>query len=257
MPRRLGQHLLVRKSILDRIAAAACGEYAPLVVEIGPGKGALTESLLERADRVIAVELDAYFVHYLRQKFQAQIEQGRLTILEGDILKTDLAQFGEAVIAGNLPYYITSPILEKVFDLQHWTRAVFLVQLEVARRIAAGPGARDFGFLSVQSQIAARPEILFDVPRDAFRPPPKVESAVVRLSPRDAAADFGIDDRQAFLRFASVCFRQKRKTLRNNLAAVYAKDQVDALPEARQRAEQLSIGELAALYRRIVPGSSC
>jgi 16S rRNA (adenine1518-N6/adenine1519-N6)-dimethyltransferase len=258
--RRLGQHFLARKSILDRIAEAACEHRTPLVIEIGPGKGALTEPLLERADKVVAIELDAFFVHYLKQKFLEPIEQGRLILIEGDILKTDLRVFGQAsdgkqgqaVIAGNLPYYITSPILEKVFDLgDFWTSAVFLMQAEVAERVAAEPGSRNFGYLSVQAQVMSRPEILFPVDRTAFRPPPKVDSAVVRLTPRDAAVEFGLTDRTAFLRFASACFRQKRKTLRNNLAPLYGKECVDAMPEGRLRAEQLGVADLIALYRRL------
>ena len=138
------------------------------------------------------------------------------------MLKTDLAALaspGRAVIAGNLPYYITSPILDRVFALaDRWERAVFLVQAEVAARLAAEPGSRDYGYLSVLTQVYARPRILFEVPRAAFRPPPKVDSAVVLLEPRDAQADWGVADRDAFLRFASDCFRHKRKTLRNNLA---------------------------------------
>lgn len=138
MGRRFGQHFLFRKPILDRIAEAACGERVPRVIEIGPGKGALTESLLERADKVVAIEIDPHLVHYLQQKFRDPIEQGRLEIIEGDVLKTD---FSGAVITGNLPYYITSPILEKVFALQEgWTSAVFMMQLEVAERLVATPG---------------------------------------------------------------------------------------------------------------------
>jgi 16S rRNA (adenine1518-N6/adenine1519-N6)-dimethyltransferase len=254
--RRLGQHFLARKSILDRIAAAACGDgpsgNVPLVIEIGPGKGALTEALLERAEKVVAIELDAFFVHYLNQKFLEPIAQGRLTVIEDDILKTDLSAWGQAVIAGNLPYYITSPILEKVFELDDlWTSAVLLMQAEVAERVAAEPGSRAFGYLSVQAQVRSRPEILFPVSRTAFRPPPKVDSAVVRLVPRDAATEFGLTNRQGFLRFASACFRQKRKTLRNNLAPMYGKAVVDAMPEGRLRAEQLSVAQLIALYRRL------
>jgi 16S rRNA (adenine1518-N6/adenine1519-N6)-dimethyltransferase len=249
--RRFGQHFLARKSILDRIASAACDGGVPLVIEIGPGKGALTESLLERAEKVVAIEVDPYLVHYLRQKFSDLITQGRLVLVEGDVLKADLAAWGPAVIAGNLPYYITSPILERMFHISgQWTRAVFLIQAEVAERLAATPGTRDFGYLSVQTQLFARPEILFPVSRTAFRPPPKVDSAVVRLDPRDAMADLGIADAAGFLRFASACFRQKRKTLRNNLSAVYG-ERIDALPEARLRAEQMSIRDLAALYRRL------
>ena len=248
MGRRFGQHFLARKSILDRIAQAACGEHSPVTIEIGPGRGALTACLLERSDRVIAIEVDPVLVEYLRQKFRDAADAGRLILVEGDVLKADLGAWGPAAIAGNLPYYITSPILERVFASgKLWTRAVFLVQAEVAARLAAVPGTRDYGYLSVLAQIHARVQRLIDVPRTAFRPPPKVDSAVVSLEPRDAAADFGISDTAAFLRFASACFRHKRKTLRNNLAAVYSKELVDQLPEANQRAEQLGLAELAKI----------
>lgn len=247
MGRRFGQHFLAKKSILDRIAGA-CDAAGSLVIEIGPGKGALTEALLARAGKVVAIEVDPYLVHYLRQKFAGPIDHERLILVEGDVLKTDLAQWGPAIVAGNLPYYITSPILEKLFMLgDQWTRAVFMMQAEVAARLAAAPGSRDFGFLSVQTQLFAKPEILFQVARTAFRPPPKVDSAVVRLKP----ARRNLPDHAGFLRFASAAFRQKRKTLRNNLAPVYGKDRVDALPEARLRAEQMSIEALLELYEKL------
>jgi 16S rRNA (adenine1518-N6/adenine1519-N6)-dimethyltransferase len=257
--RRFGQHFLARKSIIDRIADAACDAHAPTVIEIGPGRGALTEALLERSERVIAIEVDPVLVHYLQQKFRDALEAGRLELIQADVLKADLAQLGggRAVIAGNLPYYITSPILERVFQLgEGWQRAVFLVQLEVAARLAADPGSRDYGYLSVLTQVHAKPEILAEVPRAAFRPPPKVDSAVVRLVPRDAKADFGIADKAAFLRFASECFRHKRKTLRNNLAPIYGRERADAIAEGRLRAEQLSITQLAALRQRLEKGSA-
>ena len=224
------------------------------MVEIGPGRGALTEPLLARADRVVAIEVDPVLVLYLRQKYQEQIDAGRLTLIEGDVLRTDLAQWGPCVVAGNLPYYITSPILERVFAATgSWARAVFLVQAEVAARLAAGPNSRDYGYLSVFAQVHARVERLFDVPAAAFRPPPKVDSAVVAFEPLPAA------ELTSFLKFASACFRQKRKTLRNNLAPVYGHEKVDSLPEARLRAEQLSIAELQGLWQRVAeprpPGS--
>jgi 16S rRNA (adenine1518-N6/adenine1519-N6)-dimethyltransferase len=213
----------------------------------------LTEPLLERAERVIAIEVDTVLVHYLRQKFHEAIAAGGLELIEGDVLQTDFAAAAERpVIAGNLPYYITSPILERVFKLHGvWERAVFLVQAEVAERIAAGPGTRDFGYLSVLVQTHARAEILFPVGREAFRPQPKVDSAVVRLTPRDAGAELGITDVAAFLKFAQHCFRHKRKTLRNNLGAVYGLKTIDALAEGRLRAEQIGLPELAALYRKL------
>jgi 16S rRNA (adenine1518-N6/adenine1519-N6)-dimethyltransferase len=128
---------------------------------------------------------------------------------------------------------------------------VFLVQAVVAARLTAVPGTRDFGYLSVLTQVHSHAENLFTVSREAFRPPPKVESAVVRLTPRDAAAELGIGDVGGFLSFAQACFRHKRKTLRNNLGPVYGAERIDGLPEARLRAEQLSVADLAALYKNI------
>ena len=224
------------------------------IVEIGPGKGSLTEELLAVAGRVVAIEIDPVLVHYLQQKFAEPIAAGKLIVIEGDVLSTDWralplgADNGRPIIAGNLPYYITSPILEKVFALGGaWERAVFLVQEEVAARIAAEPGTRDYGYLSVMAQVQTRVEHLFRVSRDAFRPPPKVDSAVIRLTPRTPVTG----DLTGFLRFAQLCFRQKRKTLRNNLAPAYGKEVVDQLPEARMRAEQLSVAELVALYEKL------
>ncbi len=166
MGRRLGQHFLNRKSTLDRIAESACGERTPLVIEIGAGRGALTESLLERTEKVVAIEVDPVLIHYLRQKFRDALDAGRLILVESDILKADLGEWGPAVIAGNLPYYITSPILDRLFEARgKWKRAVILVQAEVAARIVAQPGCRDYGYLSVMAQSQAQAERLFEVPQ--------------------------------------------------------------------------------------------
>jgi 16S rRNA (adenine1518-N6/adenine1519-N6)-dimethyltransferase len=246
-PQRLGQHFLVRHSTLEKIAAAACSQPAELVIEIGPGRGALTQHLLPRTRRLIAIEIDPVLAQYLRQKFRAA---ENFSVIEQDVLKTDLAQWGPAVIAGNLPYYITSPILTRVFAArENWLNAVFLVQKEVAERLIAEPGHRDYGLLTVQTQLFAHPEYLFTVSRSAFKPPPKVESAVVRLTPRDARAELGIDDVDAFLAFARLAFAQKRKTLRNNLRGEYPA--ISDFREGSLRAEQLSLADLAALHRRL------
>ena len=246
MGRRLGQHFLARQSVLERIADAACPDGIDTVVEIGPGRGALTTHLLARANRVIAIEIDPVLVHYLRAEFR---DQPRLTILEADILKADLEQWGRVAVTGNLPYYITSPILEQTLSLDEaLVQAVFLVQKEVAERLTAHPGTRDYGFLSVQTQLLSTPELLFEVPADAFRPRPKVDSAVVRLTPK---RDIPALDRPRFLEFVSRCFRHKRKTIRNNLAAYYDRALLDSIPATKKRAEQLSIAELAELYREV------
>lgn len=247
MPRRLGQHFLHSPSILERIAAAACPEPQPLVIEIGPGKGALTAPLLARAERVVAIELDPVLAAALREK---ALHEARLAVEESDVLSVDLARWPATVIAGNLPYYITSPILERVLPLGPPLRhAVFLVQKEVAERLAAAPGSRDYGYLSVFTRLYAEPKLLFTIPPGAFQPPPKVDSAVVRLTRIPLPGS--VPDPAAFLRFAGACFAHKRKTLRNNLAGIYGREALDRMDEAPLRAEQLSLDQLAALHHKL------
>lgn len=247
MPQKLGQHFLSNGSVLDRIALAVCPDGEEVVVEIGPGKGALTEKLLQRSGRVIAIELDPLLVGYLREKFAGET---RLQIIHADVLHVDLSQWGPVPIAGNLPYYISSPILEKAVKAGA-TRTVFLIQKEVAHRLVARPGEREYGYLTVQTALFADTRLLFDVKPGAFKPPPKVDSAVVLLTPHHR--DYGIADREGFLKFVSHSFRQKRKTLRNNLFAVYGKELIDSWPEAGLRAEQIPIEQFAELFRRIPP----
>ena len=239
---RLGQHFLVQGSVLERIARAVCPDPQPLVIEIGPGRGALTAKLLERAARVVAIEIDHDLVGYLRHRFAGD---ARLEVIEADVLATDLAQWGPAPIAGNLPYYITSPILERALRLRP-PRSVFLLQKEVAHRLVARPGSRDYGYLTVATALFATARLVCEVPPSAFRPPPKVDSAVVEFSPSAPA----VPDPEAFLEFAAHCFHHKRKTIRNNLAVVYGKDVVESWPEAALRAEQLSLVQLEDMWTR-------
>lgn len=245
MGQRLGQHFLNRTSILERIAQEVCAQGEPLVIEIGPGRGALTQFLLLRVQRLIAIEVDPVLAQYVRHKF-ASAE--KLQVIESDILKADLAQWGPAVIAGNLPYYITSPILEKTLAAP-FLKAVFLMQREVAERLMAKPGSRDYGYLSVRVQLQSKVEKVMHVPAGAFQPPPKVDSTVVRLTPTSAP----VDDIEGFLKFAGLCFAMKRKNLRNNLAAY---PEISEMKEARLRAEQLSIPELIDLWQRLVKPAS-
>jgi 16S rRNA (adenine1518-N6/adenine1519-N6)-dimethyltransferase len=245
---RLGQHFLVKGSILDRIATAACLRREPLIVEIGPGRGALTERLLARADRVVAIELDEYLAERLKKKFPERLE-----VISADVLETDLNQWGPAVVAGNLPYYISTAILSRVLAPGSFlTRGVFLVQKEVANRIIAQPGSRAYGYLSVEAQLYADVRMLFEVRPSAFQPPPKVDSALISFALHSGAGELGIDAPGEFLKFVRLCFQHKRKTIRNNLTGVYGGDRIAAWPEASQRAEQLSLLQFASMYRRLV-----
>jgi 16S rRNA (adenine1518-N6/adenine1519-N6)-dimethyltransferase len=230
--------------VVARIAKVACEEGEELVVEIGPGKGVLTRHLLARARRVVAIEIDAALASRLEP-------DSRLTVLHADVLNTDLAQWGPCVLAGNLPYYITSPILDRIFRAAEAIRmATLMVQEEVAQRLTADPGSRAYGYLTVRTLLHSDPRLLFPVSPAAFQPPPKVSSAVVqlRMKPPEAGS-------AALLEFVSQCFTHKRKTLRNNLSSRYPKALLDAQPEANLRAEQLSVDAFRELYARLVATS--
>jgi 16S rRNA (adenine1518-N6/adenine1519-N6)-dimethyltransferase len=242
LSRPYGQHFLRSQPILDKIARAV----APTgdenhIVEIGPGRGALTQYLLPRCQQLTAIEVDPLMVAALPA-------DPKLTVLQQDILQTDLHSLAPFALAGNLPYYISTPIASQVFAARGaWTRAVFLVQLEVAQRMAAAPDSRDYGYLSVLTQVHSHAKLLFQVPPGAFSPPPKVKSAVILLEPKAVDALHA----KPFLRFVSAAFQQKRKTLRNNLGAVFPKALIEAQPEAGLRAEQLSVEALDELFRRL------
>ncbi|MBM3738859.1 MAG: ribosomal RNA small subunit methyltransferase A [Acidobacteria bacterium] len=246
MGQKLGQHFLRKPAVLKRIAEAACPVRVPLVIEIGAGDGALTEELAERADRVVAIELDPEMIGRLAVRFAGD---PRVRVAPGDVLATDLTQWGPAVVAGNLPYYITSPVIERVLAMgKLLDHAVFLIQKEVADRITAKPGTRDYGFLTVATQLSAEAKMLFKVPPGAFSPPPKVDSAVIRLNPRRPADGGPAPDPTPLLAFVGLCFRHKRKTLKNNLSAFFPAPMLDALPEANLRAEQLTIAQFRSIY---------
>ena len=242
---KLGQHFLIKGSILERIATAACPSREPLIVEIGPGRGALTEKLLKRADRVIAIEIDPYLAEYLRGRFAGE---RRLEVVQADAMQIDFDLWQGAPVAGNLPYYVATPIIEAAVR-RRTPRAVFLIQKEVAERLAAAPGSRDYGYLSVATQLFAHVRVLFEVKPRAFHPPPKVDSAVILLEPRADAPP--PREAEAFLRFIGRCFHQKRKTIRNNLAEAYGKELVETWPEAGIRAEQIGLDGFKRMFARV------
>jgi 16S rRNA (adenine1518-N6/adenine1519-N6)-dimethyltransferase len=266
---RLGQHFLADAHWREQIARAirvsphSTAPAKPAAnscwIEIGAGHGEMTEYLASTGAPVYAVELDQLLVaglQRLAQKFP------NLSVILGDILETDLAATaaGRRIrIYGNLPYYITSPILHRLFTFADLIEEMhFVMQTEVAHRLAAKPGSKAYGYLSVATQLYTRPEFVFEIPRDAFRPPPEVTSALVTLRFPGERAQLGLRDEQRFLDFVKLCFSQKRKTLVNNLRSLAKPDVVReglaslALrPDAR--AEQLSVAQLVALYRIVTP----
>jgi 16S rRNA (adenine1518-N6/adenine1519-N6)-dimethyltransferase len=244
---KLGQHFLISDKVLNRIAEAGCGSGVPFAVEIGPGKGALTAKLLPLTEKLIAVELDADLIGFLQSRFG---QNTHFEVLHRDALHAPFAQWSGAVVLGNLPYYVATPIVERIARLMpSFPRAIFLVQREVAERIAAVPGSRDYGYLSVLIQHFCRAKLLFRVAPGCFQPPPKVDSAVIELMPHVAPLepDLGED----FVKFLGMCFHMKRKTLRNNLAARYSREMLDQHPETANRAEQMPLDALKVLYRSL------
>ncbi len=253
---KLGQNFLVDDNARHRIADALGDLSERTVVEIGPGHGAITEILATRARRLIAVELDHSLAAELMFRFR---EQPNVQVLEADILKTDLAPLtgaGETLdVIGNLPYYITSDILLHLFRAATEglvARAVLMMQREVAERVAASPGVKDYGLLSATTQMYAEVDNLFTLPPSAFNPPPDVFSTVIRLHFKPRFAELGVDA-AGFDRFLRKAFAQKRKTLANNLrfagydAAVVASRWPKSIP-AQIRAEQATLEQMSELY---------
>jgi 16S rRNA (adenine1518-N6/adenine1519-N6)-dimethyltransferase len=252
-PEKLGQHFLTDASWQERIARAVRIDDG-VCVEIGAGHGEMTARLAKRANKVFAIELDTRLARRLRE-VTASCEN--VEVVESDVMAVDFQKLtgGEGFsVYGNLPYYITSPILHRLFEHADRIAAIHVViQFEVAVRIVAQPGRRDYGYLSVVSQWFGRPEIVFRIPPGAFRPPPKVASALVSFHMPGARAKHSIDNEKAFLDFVKECFAQKRKTLRNNLRGRLGARTEDVMREAglspNARAEQLTISEFAALFR--------
>src|SRR5947208_1424597 len=270
---KLGQHFLASQPAGQRIVEALGDLSAATVLEIGPGRGALTTLLAARARRVIAVELDRVLAAQLRMKFATY---PNVEIIEGDILKIELnTVFGPkpgmtrpglnftpepAHVVGNLPYYITSEILLRLLEYhRYFSTIVIMVQKEVADRMAASPGSRDYGLLSATAQLFARVEKLFTLPPDAFAPPPKVHSSVVRLNIEPRLDSLGVSQAE-FISFLKLSFGQKRKTLWNNLKTYYDEAILrTALAKSgvkpTVRAEALSLTKSAALFRALRNGT--
>ena len=246
MPRRLGQHFL-RPAAVERLLGLIDPQPDETFLEIGPGTGALTLPLAERAERVVAVELDARLAGELRARAVPN-----LTVVTGDALQADLAALvprGSRLV-GNLPYYVSSPLLRRFLDLRSRVADLHvMLQEEVARRVASPPGSRECGIMSVLYAAWAQVDVPLRFPAGAFQPAPKVSSAVlrVRFLPRPPVH---IEDFDAFERLVKAAFAQRRKTLENNLRDSYAnlKENLRLLNiEGSRRAETLSVGDFARL----------
>ena len=266
---KLGQHFLASEDFAVRVVDALGDVSQSTVLEVGPGRGILTSLLARRARRLIAVELDRVLAAQLRLKFGMA---RNVEVIEADILAIDFdSLFGPKPglsrpgidlkpepmkVVGNVPYYITSDILLRLFEFsKYFDSIVIMVQREVADRIAAQPGGRDYGMLSATAQLYGRVEKLFTLPPGAFVPPPKVHSAVLRLTIDPQQEKLGVAG-DGFIDFLRLSFGQKRKTLWNNLKAKYEGPELKrALAEAKvkatARAETLSLEESAAVYRAL------
>ncbi len=259
---KLGQHFLADVRYRTRIVQTLGLRPDDLVIEIGPGHGAITPLLAAQARQVAAVEVDPALAAELRQDLAPRVE-----IINADILGVDIAaicrrfQARKCFVFGNLPYYITSPILHHLLQFAGSIRAMgLLVQREVALRLAARPGTRDYGYLTVLAALYACPHIAFEVPPGAFSPPPKVHSALVYFEMHSPDARIGRGREEAFRAFLKQCFTQKRKKLLNCLAAVYPRERVQAelggIPvPLNARAEELSLDDFIALFTNLGPAS--
>lgn len=271
---KLGQHFLSDVHAAERIVDAVGEVSDKTVVEIGPGRGALTNMLAERARRLIAIELDRVLAAQLRMHF-SRFEN--VEIIEGDILAIDFSTVlgprpgmtnpgmvhvpEKARLVGNLPYFITSDILLHLFRYHQYLESiVIMVQEEVGERIAAKPGVRDYGLLSATVQLYARVEKLFSLPPGAFNPPPKVHSAVLRLTIAPQMDRLRVAE-QEFIEFLKLSFGQKRKTLANNLKSRFDSRLLSAaLKKAGLqpgvRAEAVSLEKMAAVFRGLTAAAA-
>jgi len=262
--KRFGQHFLHDRGIVQRILDAFDPQPGETLVEIGPGPGALTRPLLERGAPLHVVELDRDLAAQLRTEFAPD----RLLVHEADALKFDFCALaphtdvpvpratggqerppgGKLRLIGNLPYNISTPLLFRLLEQERCIHdMLFMLQKEVVDRMAAPPGGKDYGRLSVMIQWRLRVEKLFDVRPGAFTPPPKVDSSVVRLVPH-TRPPIQVHDADAFARVVQAAFAQRRKTLRNNLKGLLAAGALEALGiDPQRRAETLTLAEFAAL----------
>ncbi|HEX5410894.1 MAG TPA: 16S rRNA (adenine(1518)-N(6)/adenine(1519)-N(6))-dimethyltransferase RsmA [Terriglobia bacterium] len=260
---KLGQHFLSDNRYCSRIADALELNAGDFVIEVGPGHGAVTGLLASRAQSVIAIEIDPALADELRQKF---LQSPNVEIVHGDVLLTDVGDIcrrqgaEQCYVFGNLPYYITSPIIHHVLGSAKRVRAMgLLVQREVADRLVAQPGSRDYGYLTVFTRFYSSARLVFDVPPGAFTPPPKVHSAFVRFEVHAGRRGISPENEEKFLRFLKQAFAFKRKKLLNCLVPMYSRQEIEAELERLAvpfsiRAEELSIEQFISIFLSVRHG---
>ncbi|WP_275120589.1 16S rRNA (adenine(1518)-N(6)/adenine(1519)-N(6))-dimethyltransferase RsmA [Alkalihalobacterium chitinilyticum] len=261
----LGQNFLIDLNILARILDAAGVNEQVGAIEIGPGIGALTEQLAKRADKVVAFEIDQRLLPVLGDTLSPY---DNVKIIHSDVLKADVSQVmreefkegQDVMVVANLPYYVTTPILMKLLEEKlPIKRIVVMIQKEVADRIAAKPGSKDYGSLSIAAQYYAKAETVFTVPKTVFVPQPNVESAVLRLTIREEPP-VEVEDESFFFEVIRSSFAQRRKTIFNNLTHHFGKDRKEQIEVAlttasvdpKRRGETLSIEEFAQLSNELI-----
>ncbi|MBZ5555329.1 MAG: 16S rRNA (adenine(1518)-N(6)/adenine(1519)-N(6))-dimethyltransferase RsmA [Acidobacteriia bacterium] len=264
---RLGQHFLTDRRVRDQVVSSLGLQPSDTVVEIGAGRGFLTEALAPHVKRLWAIEMDPQWAVTLKAAF---LDSKRVEVIAQDVLKVDFHHFvgaGEASpglrVVGNLPYYISSPILFHLFEYADLIRdATLMVQRELAVRITATPTSKDYGYASLVTQLFSQAGLLFQVSPSSFSPPPRVHSSMIRLVMSPRAHSLAIDDTALFLKFAQQIFLEKRKTLLNNLKRFIVRNSPDTAAQLQEilrecsldlkvRAENVPIESTALLYRTL------
>ncbi len=263
MPKKWGQHFLIRQRYIDQLLEVAHVSPEDNILEIGPGKGGLTSALLHQKSHVTAVEIDPDLYQFLTNRF---LEEARLSLIQQDILQCDPAFLATLYphpykVVANLPYNISAPIFFKLLDVrQHLKSITVMVQKEVAQRLCATVKERkSYGVLSIAAEIGFERQWAFSIPPSAFSPPPKVDSAVVHLTPKPGL--LSEEEEGIFLKWIQMIFNQRRKTLLNNLQRCapneFAVHQTQLKKRyAQKRAETLTLEELIALFHFMQPTDS-
>lgn len=248
--KRFGQNFLTDQGVIDSLVSAISPKTDDLMVEIGPGLGALTKPLLQKLNMLHVVEVDRDIIAWMQKEYV----KNSITIHNSDALKFDFGSLGENLrVVGNLPYNISTPILFHLLDnVKHITDMHFMLQKEVVERMVAEPSTAAYGRLSVMLQYRLQMEYLFTVPPEAFDPAPKVESAFVRCVPH-AKLPYIAKDETLFAKVVTAAFGQRRKTLRNTLKGLLDDDGFTVLNiDSQQRAENLSVADFVAIANHLI-----